>query len=926
MLMKRIGKMRQKKGAVLFAVVAVMTLLIAMASTAYYTARSAYNSVVSNYDYSQLYMSAISVSDMVVEAMASEPAKSAAGVGKNNFAPLRDAVFGTDGTSETGLKTIGEKIVARSSQISESTANLSGTARDNAVLNELATSNSTVAGAVDGILVEIELTGKTINSDKSDMKITDADKDGTPEKVEEWSVFDYSYVYRTMAYYRNNNITVEDIVKFEKTFYKEHTPGSPEFNDIVEKIKANLIKTQEGQSNLNTFFTSTGHVKNSSNEVVYEGRTVTISTDEVTDDVYYQNEYTIFYSDSKKTNFPGGLTSFGSVILNDAQTSITEADNDWYIGQHFALTSANVAINLTDQNSLFIGGDLILANSQTLTAKDIYVMGNVYILGQPVIKGNLHVAKSIYYEIPDDHPVVQKAEEYKGVSSLLGKKYTEEGGWEVSGKLEVNGSHVLASTDDNGYQQIKIGAEGKEVAYQAGQMSSMVNISEYDEDAEANLVKTTTRVVDTATDRYESVESKDSMTAAEAITNKVGSGDADGKNDNRTKYDNYTTPDLEDETDAYDTTITVDFSKLKEEVDGKGNKTGYLIHEEYIKVKGVATTKKLVIKADASKNSKAIVSIPYIETGYILDIPKAGLDTLGNSIDITYNIDSGSDPKKSVPIILKDNVMVNENSSNPTTDGTGVRAFSWSKAADIKQTAHGLGVVAASATLNPGTLDYASQTGTAGNIVFEMANIDESGNCVPYDENAKQEVVRYVASNMSFVGTLAQQQVIANNSKYQPDASKAAGLLNADSTFKDGYDNQFMLVSNANDKVAYDGSEQNNMFCGIVYAPNGEFKNIPKNDDGSEGNNGGTNPILGGMIVSTYNAKLSPLIYAEPRPSRVNSMIGSLYSEDGTGKVNIKEVFETYYDETHIDGTESSNATSVENGPGAVLVGSNYVG
>ena len=71
-MIKRIGKLKQKKGAVLFVVIAIMTLLIAMASTAYYTARGAHNTVVSNYNYSQLYMSAISVgreniSEVIIE-------------------------------------------------------------------------------------------------------------------------------------------------------------------------------------------------------------------------------------------------------------------------------------------------------------------------------------------------------------------------------------------------------------------------------------------------------------------------------------------------------------------------------------------------------------------------------------------------------------------------------------------------------------------------------------------------------------------------------------------------------------------------------------------------------------------------------------------------------------------------------------------
>ena len=63
-MLKLFYRLKRKHGAVLFFVVAVMSLLIAMATTAYYTARSSYRTVVSNYDYSQLYLSAISVSDI----------------------------------------------------------------------------------------------------------------------------------------------------------------------------------------------------------------------------------------------------------------------------------------------------------------------------------------------------------------------------------------------------------------------------------------------------------------------------------------------------------------------------------------------------------------------------------------------------------------------------------------------------------------------------------------------------------------------------------------------------------------------------------------------------------------------------------------------------------------------------------------------
>ena len=95
----------------------------------------------------------------------------------------------------------------------------------------------------------------------------------------------------------------------------------------------------------------------------------------------------------------------------------------------------------------------------------------------------------------------------------------------------------------------------------------------------------------------------------------------------------------------------------------------------------------------------------------------------------------------------------------------------------------------------------------------------------------------------------------------------------------------------------------------------------------SEADCGQTNPIFGGMIVSTYNSKLSPLVYAEPQISRIESMISSLYSEDGNNGVDIKKVKEWIGDiVSHRDPTAAITDGEIKNGDGATLVGSNYVG
>ncbi len=73
MMFRLMYRLKRKHGAVLFAVIAVMALLIAMSTAAYYTARGSYNTVTSTYNYSQLYLSAIASADMVSAAIMNQP-------------------------------------------------------------------------------------------------------------------------------------------------------------------------------------------------------------------------------------------------------------------------------------------------------------------------------------------------------------------------------------------------------------------------------------------------------------------------------------------------------------------------------------------------------------------------------------------------------------------------------------------------------------------------------------------------------------------------------------------------------------------------------------------------------------------------------------------------------------------------------------
>lgn len=984
MLMKRIGKMKQKKGAVLFAVIAVMTLLIAMASTAYYTARSAYNSVVSNYDYSQLYLSATSVSDMVVEAMAYEPAHAAAV--HNDFTPLREAVFGTSGTGGTakpGLSTVNQKVVARSAQISETNANLTGAARDAAIIAELANQESLVAGTVDGIIVEVELIARTYDPDRSDIEDMDSNgdgvldsndynADGTPKKVKTTMGYDYTYVYRTIAYYRNNNVTVEDVVTFEKTFIDELQPGDPGYNSLIPLYKENIISTKGGSSNLNTFFTSTGHVKNQDNKVEVTSHLVKLDTHIITDDSYFQNDHTIIgHTRTNSNKIVGGITSTGSVYLQQANVNITEDDNDWFIGNDLVLTSNANKISLGKENNLYVGDDLILCgDGPSVEAQDIYVQGDLYILGQATFKGNLHVSGNIYYQMPEDHDAVKIVDENK-LASLTknvwdGTEHPIIGAgnpWSIQGgSLYVSGTQELPDIDYNGdgssdytSQKISFSDESGKFLYEVdvadGKKLSDAKVGDASVIGTYNdqtMVTITNRVPDETTDRY--VAKEETVTVEKAISSKTAVDKenlATSTTDAFTTYDNYTSP---AETYKEENTLTIDISLMTaiEVKDGDTTKiTGYSYPPGWDEswtsadyaAAGVPDGFYMYAPSDNNALSNAgdlTINIPYNDKkdtegnsyGWTLEIADTFDDYNGNG-KITYNIDSGSDPKKSMPIVLKDNILIDEKTGTATTDSSGVKSFSW----------RGSGEFAGQAGNNDNATNIVA-TGT-GNVVFEMANINKLADGTtaygPYNENTTQTVVRYMAGSKEVVGNAAQVGLIeADGYQLSVDQNtgeltgNSAAMMGSNSTPNSGYDNQFMLVSNYNNGTAVDVARQNNVFCGYVYSPNGDLSGIKwveVNGELKEVDCGQTNPIFGGMIVSTYNSKLSPLVYAEPQVSRISSMISSLYSEDGNNKVDLEKVLEHYDDEViNVDGTEPISADEVQNGDGATLVGSNYVG
>ena len=240
--------------------------------------------------------------------------------------------------------------------------------------------------------------------------------------------------------------------------------------------------------------------------------------------------------------------------------------------------------------------------------------------------------------------------------------------------------------------------------------------------------------------------------------------------------------------------------------------------------------------------------------GYVLDIKADSIsEKLGTNVNITYNIPtSGKADGDALPIVLKNNILID-------ADGDGEKddpGFAWQ------------GNNYSSNDNSTGTVIQAIGD---GNVVFEMGNIGKDGKLTTYNTSKDSDikVVTYVAGQKEVVGNEKQCAEIGGGGVLT-DTNVGNMLQSGSSVPKDGYFNQIMLVSNMNDGVAVDMARQNNAFCGYIYAPNAELNNY----DAS----GETEPIFGGMIVSTYKADLSKLYYAEPKPSAISSMLGNLIS------------------------------------------------
>lgn len=910
-MMKCIWKMRQKKGAVLFTVVAVMALLIAMASTAYYTARSAYNSVVSNYNYSQLYLSAISVSDMVAQAVTNDNIVAANAT--NNYKDLRDAIL--------TLETEGAKITAHSSNISAPDAG------EHSIIDELENEDSLIAGSLDGITVEIILSDAPHpNTDPSENLVSGPVTDPTDSNIK-WYWYEYKYTFRTTAYYRNNSIIVEDIVSTVKAWKYKLNPGSPGSDPTPGGNNDNTL--------FSNFLTATGQVLNADEngeaDVIRTGRLVKIDVFDINDDAFYQNEHTFFTGDTADNEFKGGIQSTGSVYLLKMVTNIPDRTsdpataNDWFIGEDLVMAHNASDLDLGN-NNLYVGRDFVIANNGKITASDIYVEGDLYILGQATIDGNLHVTGNIYYEIPETATKPDGSTHSTAYTNIQLGGYSIPdswghfgNGWTVSGTLDTSANTTINFPEWATQGEWPVTNANISVNGTGSQVTNGTNPGTGTYNSENVTVIVTNRVPDEndynnngITDEYVSIPSTaPGISVSTAISQQTGTN---------IEYPNYTSPSSAYyETDASgnpkqpltQNTVTVDFENIlpnlepyPPQVEGPDGTIPEIEYYEYWYDNGTPedNSDDVYVKTQTATNYGHVeVTLPYIDGGYTLVIPENAAEKTPTA-PVTYYVptvpDDGNENNGSetLPIVLAAN----------TTAANGKPGFSW----------HGDGT-------NAHMVNVIAQG--EGNVVFETGNytgVDGSGKptgYIPYDTDnyANIESVVYVADEYQFIGNQAQFDLVKGgnpDSQDNLDASDCTVMYKPGTTTpKDEYKDQFMLVSNVNRGVAYEVNKLNT-FCGYIYSPNGEMMRT---------NNSQQVPVFGGMIISTYDLHHSNIFYAEPNPDTINQMLGGLDAlSAGSGNSTPSQPGTA---PTPPDGSGSWDSTKVPTEEWEIK-GSNYVG
>lgn len=810
-------RLKQKKGAVLMLVVVVMSLLVIVASTAYYTARSAYKTVVSNYDFSQLYLSATSVSDMMLDAVANDTSESSV----NNFDGLKSAVL--------ALSELGSYID----------------------LSDKATS-SVKDGVLDGVSVRITLSGI---EDVLDSKGKDTNLDR------------YIYTFETTAEYRANTVKVQDIIYNERGI--KNNP--PQFDTFFTATGQELTVDGDGNSSIKDSIARKVliNTKEITDDAFFENEVTIFPSGSC------GNEFKGGLTSSGSVyihTFNSGNVAAPTYDLDDfaaGETTKTGTRNDWFIAKDLVFINENANNFDINGNNLYVGGNLIIFNAKTYSAGNIYVMGDVYLFNQSTIDANLYVNGQV--KTIDDAGIINKVVAECGSETGFGG-YNAQNFYNNASTASYDGTGNIMYQTNPATELGKVYGGNRYVF--GGNTGNATEIAAYkygDVQVKQWLDPLKTPVVEASlieTDDKSAYDYEIKLTTlGEALSGKTEKSD----------YGSYTSDaekvlknELVIDVSVYDKNWNFNpfpgHTTFTDAGDGKN------YYATFTSTKGDVANVHVLREG----NGSVTIDLPYSAVGgYALTL--IGVESYSNAI--TYNVESGAKSMTIVlkanfadNSAITDEDVANDSTLKKNVDINGYNAFSW------KGGSNGWGGFAYDNGNGPCKVQVIPNKTTSflGNVVFELGNYTPAtGLYCAYDatkSSAIDTVVYYMAQKET-VGTVDQVAKIGENWQ-SPDILKTMVDANGKPIVKDGvdYNNRIVFISNKNDGVAINGERQNNTFCGYFYAPNGVYANNAASNS--------TAQIFGGMIVSTYKLGMGTYIYAEPIPSMIEEAFSSLVSSN----------------------------------------------
>ena len=852
-MLKFFYRLKRRHGVVLFAVIAIMTLLIAMATTAYFTARASYQTVVSNYDFSQTYLSAISISDMLIEAVTQDTSHPGA---DNNYTALKTAVQNLRDNKTAG---------AADAVITGFTVHNGAAATDANILTEAA-SDPVEAGIFDAAKVEIRYIKK------------EADKN--PITNVETGLTRHYFTFTTTVYYRDTTITVQDTI-----------------------INKNGTISSSDAAPFSRFFTGTSQT--TSGKDVGDSRVVIIDTKNISDDSYFENEYTLIgFAEHAGNSIDGSIISSGSVYLYQMDTSGMPATtgsnrNDWFIGNDLVITRNASNIDLKGSN-LYIGGDLIIGRdggSNIINAANIYVKGNIYYLNgaSGSINGNVYLGGSVIGAPGEANSRVSELDALlasQGFTSNISPfgtgntgvfGYHLAGAWDDSTPITI--SNQVISSDGHKYEETLV--EGITLGDAFGQKTKKYDYATYTGKAETyeNELNLNPGVLNMDTSIFKSnAELSDPETYnghyydSHANTNTVWGSSG------KTEYNTTVTIEMTanaDGTVTYTKTetgtattstywpVSTTTETINKTETSTYTKSGSEITFNYDDGSQMTlNTSTNTARVDAPEGGGAtikkdgdriVVDVDYTENGYLL-----GINDVNNDL-ITYNFNTMSGT--TMPVVLKANV---KDSSGTKEDANGNNAFSW--CGDLTGRSDG----------KKDIVQLIQGGGGYGNVAFEVGNYTETDEgeikYVPASlagiKSNKITTATYYETGVLIIGTKDQCDYLKDKDiKNNPNLD---GMLQSGTSYpQNQYKNHVMLISNKDNGTAITANTANGrVLCGYIYAPDGVYKTY---DDQQK------KTIFGGMIVSIYETKMTYFTYASPDPTDIASILSSMSSEEFGG-------------------------------------------